>query len=574
MWELFVQFAITPRRVLWVLVLWQAISVLLMALGVWPEWVVWVNVALCAVFILITDTFEGLLLLIVSIPFFVVLPNRYLPDLPTWRVLFIWLFIMWLIRTFFKQKQYVQKVAHFRQMYREALILEQSKFGLLGTMVQRIDTRFFPWDKYIALFVFVALLSLIFAHFRVHAVKQILFLINIYLFYIVLINATTSRERIIDLIKYAAASTGIIVLLGYVQFIATLFTQPYYFWQYWATMVSKLYYGLGLANVLIYSNSWFSHLDGQQSLRMFSIMPDSHSFAMVAVFVIAFMLPLVSWYQGHPRPLLKAVTKRKYHIWYAIRFAGLAVILSGTRGMWVGMIPVLLISGFLFWRKFARSMVKKMLLVEVLIILFFVLTPAINYGLNWMRVARFNDNFLERAASIYDLQESSNVGRLQIWRESLAYSLTHPFGVGYGNFVVSLVRDIPPNATFEDVASEKNLRYNLPQKFVTAHSLYLNLLVELGLAGLLAFAVIWWEYFTRVWRFVRQHATEDNIFTMFVVANAFVMLWFLVYGIFDVTMFNDRVLMYLFISLGITGLILRRYESFDEAKTEQIATTA
>jgi len=49
---------------------------------------------------------------------------------------------------------------------------------------------------------------------------------------------------------------------------------------------------------------------------------------------------------------------------------------------------------------------------------------------------------------------------------------------------------------------------------------------------------------------------------MFMVSIALTMLWFLVYGIFDVTLFNDKVLMYFFISLGLTGIIARRYESF------------
>jgi O-antigen ligase len=568
MLRIFLKFAFTSRRVLWLLILWQLIAVMLMALGVWPEWVVWVNLILSVLFVLLVDPFEALLFLIASIPFYVAVPNRYFSALSSWRLLFIWLFVVWIMKAFFRQRQYVQKLLHFRQMYREAVILEQSKLAMIWATVRRIESRFFPWDKYLGLFVLVCLLSIMFAEFPVQSIKQIIFLINVYLLYLVLINVTTTRDRVIDLIKYAGVSAGIIVALGYVQFIATLFASPYYFWQYWAMMVSKLYYGLPLANVLAYSNSWFSYTAGRQDLRMFSIMPDSHSFAMVAVFCIGFLLPLVVWYRRDQAGKLswrETITSRSYYIWYAIRFSGFAVILSGTRGVWVGMLVPLVVSAWLYFRKFARPMMRKVLFAELLIILLFLLSPIINYGLNLFRVSQFKENFIDRAQSIYDLQEDSNVGRLIIWKDSVIYATTHPFGVGYGNFVVSLVDDIPSGTDFSQVGEEKNLRYNLPQKFVTAHSLYLNILVELGIVGLLVFVLFWWEFGSSVWRFVKAHKDDENIFTLSVVSITFTVLWFLGYAVFDVTLFNDKILMYFLIALGLIGIILRRYDSFEES---------
>ncbi len=563
------------RKILWIIVLWQFISVLLMGLGVWPDNVVWVNVVLIAAFIALTDPFDGLLLVIASIPFYVVIPNPYFASMPMWRILFVWLFIVWAGRTAIRQRDYFQKLIRFRQMYRRAREMKASKWELIMNTLARIDSRFMSWDKYLALFLFVLILSVLFAHFKLHAIKQIIFLINIYLVYVVLINATTTRERITDLIKYSAISTAIIVFLGYVQFIATLFSSPYYFWQYWAEMISRLYFGQPLANVLIYSNSWFSYTSGGQSLRMFSIMPDSHSFGMIAVLCMGFCLPLLSYYSGgkmthvNPKALWKVLTHRTYYIWYAIRFSGLAVILSGTRGIWVGMLPTLVISLYLYFRKFAVSMMKKVVIAQLLIILFFILAPAINYGLQQLRISRYEENFIDRARSIYDLGEDSNVGRIIIWKESLVYSALHPFGIGYGNFIVSIVRDVPPNYSFDQVSNEKNLRYNLPQKFVSAHSQYLNLLVEIGFAGLLSFLLFFGKALSAMWVFIQKHKNEENIFTMMVISMAMVFIWFLAYGIFDVTLFNDRILMYFFIALGTVGLILRRYDSQSEAFPEK-----
>jgi len=543
------------------LLLWQFISVLLMALGVWPGSVAWLNFALLSVFVIFFQPYESVLLLILSAPFYVVLPNRYLDSLPAWRLLFIELFAVWFIHLAIKQKAYWQK------LFSEGKKPKPNLGKIFLATARRLESRFLSWDKYVWLFLILALASTVFARFPWQGVKQVIFFINVYLFYIVFINVVTTREKVIEAVKYIVISLGIIVALGYIQFAATLFVAQYYFWQYWAIMVSRLYYGLHLANVLAYSNSWFSYAGSQQSLRMFSIMPDSHSFAMIAALFIGFALPFVfltgPLYRRTKNWLVKPFTKT-YALWTAIRFTGLAIILSGTRGMWVGMLLPLLVSIWLYAKKIVRPLAKKALISFLLILFFFALSPFINTGLNWFRLTYFKENFLQRVASIYDLQEESNVGRLIIWENSLKYSVSHPLGVGYGNFIVSLVPDIPANASFQQVAEQKNLRYNLPQKFVTAHSLYLNLLVELGFFGLLIFGLFAFEVLWVMWLFLRKHAGDVNFYTMTVLSAILTWLWFLGYSVFDVTIFNDRVLIFSLLGLGLAGIITRRYESFKE----------
>ncbi len=552
---------VTVERFIWLVVLWQLISVLLMALGVWPYLVAWVNFGLLAIGIVCMRSFEALLLFIISIPFYVVLPNPYFDSLSMWRPLAGVLFVSWLVRSYFAQRQYLTKVFWVRQRF------ELSQEGAFIKLLERIDSRFMWWDKYLGLFIVIGLVSAVFARFPSESIKQIIFLVNTYLVYIVAINAITNKEQVKKFMQYLAASTGIIVAIGFIQLIATFFTSQYYFWQYWALLVSRLYYGSGLADILAYSNSWFSYTGPTPSLRMFSIMPDSHSFGMVAVLLITFLIPLtylynksgVSWRQ--PKTM---ITSRNYYVWSAVRLAGLGVIFSGTRGLWVGMLAPLAISSFLYLKNVVKPVMKKAVVAYLLVILFFALSPLINQGLSFIRNTGSGEQFLDRAASIYDLQESSNAGRLIIWKDSLIYAVHHPFGVGYGNFVVSLVSDIPEGTTFEQAGDVKNLRYNLPQKFVTAHSVYLNILVELGIAGLLAFALFCFEFFRRVWHFIRHVAEEGMVYTAFVVLFALTLVWFLAYGVFDVTIFNDKILMYVLSALGLSGIIMRRYEGFTQ----------
>lgn len=549
----------TTERVIWFLVLWQLISVLLMALGVWPQSIAWLSFGLLSVVILFIRPFDALLLFVISMPFYVVLPNPYFDSLSMWRPLVIVLFVSWVMRLYVMHHQYLVKILMVRK-HREPF-----KLKTITNFIKLIDSNFMWWDKYLAVFIVIAVISTFFARFPQESFKQIIFLLNAYLLYVVVINSVTDRLQVKKLLHYLAASTGIIVALGFVQLIGTFFTSQYYFWQYWAIMISSLYYGTGLADILAYSNSWFSYTGSTPTLRMFSIMPDSHSFGMVAALLATFLIPLtfiyykpgISW--RNPKTLFGS---KNYFLWNVIRVSGLAIIFSGTRGLWVGMLAPLVISLLLYAKNVARPVLRKAVLAYLLVIVFFVLSPFINQGLNYVRQAGLEERFLDRAASIYDLQESSNVGRLIIWKDSLIYGIHHPLGVGYGNFIVSLVSDIPEGTSFEQAGEGKNLRYNLPQKFVTAHSLYLNILVELGILGLLAFGVFCLEFFRRVWKFTFKSKDEKMVYNAFVIVFALTFVWFLAYGVFDVTIFNDKVMLYVLSALGLSGIIMKRYEIF------------
>lgn len=543
---------------IFLLAIWQGFSLFLIAIGYWPQWLIYFNLGIILAYILLARPFEGLLLSVVSIPFYTVLPFVRLNNLTTWRLVFIWLFVVWLAKSYFS----------YRKGEREKIV------------------EFLGWDKYLGLFILMAVVLLPFSRYVVQSAKQMIFFLNIYLLYLVLVNIVKTKQQVISLVKFTALSLGLVVLIGYVQLIATLFTNMDIFWVYWADFISSLYYGQALASVLLYSNSWFSYTGGGRDLRMFSILPDSHSFALLAVFCIAYLLVLTYSFtkkskeedkNGHHRPLSwrqKEVNfvddqnkilgiKINYSLWSAIRFAGLAVILSGTRAVWAGMFAPLLATIYLIRKKLVRLMAEKYFWACVLVLLFFALAPLFNQGLNLIRVNRFKENFIDRAKTIYDIEESSNAIRLQVWKSGLKFAASHPLGVGLGNYIVSLdsaARDL----SYADVGNRVDERFNLPQKYVTAHNLYLNILIELGILGLIAFLLFWWKYYRKVWDFLKLYRLQNNLLTFFVIATALTFLWLLAASMFDVTFFNDRVLMYFFISLGLSGVIMRDYEQLKQ----------
>lgn len=545
----------TVQKIIWALVLWQFISVGLMAVGTWPPQVALVNTALLVLFIVLSKPFDSVLLLILSIPFYVILPNTIIDDIPMWRVLFALMFVVWFAHLLVSQRRWLVRLFQIQRWHSKTPFTGARLKEIWVNAYRRIDSRFMPWDKVAVLFIVLALLSLLIARFPIHGFKQILFIINIYLLYIVIINVVTDIEKIKQLIRHTMYSLGIMMLLGFVQYGATLVAEPYFFWQYWATMVSSLYYGFPLANVLIYSNSWFSYSGGTQSLRMFGVLPDTHAFGVISIFFLAFLAPQLQF--------VKKFWQSQYNKWYllaAVFLTSFAIIANGTRGVWLAMLAPMVLAVILLWRQVARPFMKVMMAIYGLIILLFVISPFITQGLNLIRTYDSEDNFLNRAGSIYNLSESSNVGRLEVWKSSIQYAAVHPFGLGYGNFIVSIVDRIPNRATYEEVAEKKDLRFNLPEEFVTAHSLYLQLLVELGFAGLLAFGLFWWEYFEQLVRFLKKHHFKNDFYVRLMLSLALAFIWLLAYGVFDLTILNDRVLMYLFIGLAISGLVFAKSE--------------
>lgn len=501
-------------------VAWQYVSVACIAVLNWPAAIIWLNLGLLLGFILLCPIYESLLLLILSIPFSVALPNTRFDSLPMWRILYIALFVIWLIRD---KKLKIKEI------------------------------KLLPWDKYLALFVSLGLVvGLVFGSFKLETIKQIFFWTNIYLLYLVLINTLKSKQQIFEVIRYVIWSLAIIVTLGFTQLFGTFFTNLDVFWVYWASNITKLYYGSNFASVAMYSNSWFSY-SGARQLRMFSIMPDSQSFAYICIISLCMGTALT-------RSVFKHIRK---WLWSGIRFAGLALILSGTRAVWVGMIVPFFAVLAAYYKNFQKHLAKKFIWPFLIIFVLFAASPLFNKALSYINFDAFQENFLQRASSIYDSSETSNQGRLQMWENSAYYGVTHPLGVGFGNFIISFNPD-SGSKNYNQLAQRVDKRYNLPAKNISAHSLYLQVLVETGFAGLAIFIFLWIVMLKYFWEFIKHYKHKED-FLVYFVAQAFLMvLWILTSAVFDITLLNDKVLMFFLINLGLAGVIVNRYQAIEE----------
>lgn len=535
-----------------VLLLWQLLSVYLMATGVWPASVAWLNLVLLLGYIILSPAFSGLLLVVASIPFYIVLPQPYSDTLSMWRPVVAVLFLKSLclssrgVSLRATWQSCLSLVTKFRLPRSQSLPRNDKTISI----VEKGWRSLFTYEKLGLVLFILAVLSLALARYPLRGASQLLFLLNIFLIYPVMVWAVKSRTQFVRLLTYGALSSGVVIALGYIQFTATLFSTTYYFWQYWAIRVASLYYGLSLAKVLQYSNSWVTVQGESKTLRMFSVMTSSHAFAMVCVLFLAFALPLLFVRVKKEIGVVESGRSFVRGVWVVVVFACLALIISGTRGVWAGMIPALLFVGFLYyWTRFKHYVVP-VFAAMLMVVILFEASPLLDRAFTWVRNSG-GEGTLERVASIIDPEETSNAGRLEMWKAASKYALKHPLGVGYGNFVVTLSQN--QDVSFEEVARQENNTYNLPQRYITAHSLYLQLLVELSVVGLLLFGLFWLAFFHRAWRYVAsQRVTAESVFitTLFLV-----FIWFLAYGVFDVTWLNDKILLYTFVLFGAARII-------------------
>lgn len=517
----------------------QAIFLYLIGISVLPIWFSWVTCGLLALSMLLLPLRDGLVLFVLSVPFFVALPNPYLETLNMWRPLVLLLVIRGTL-----------------------------EFGLPKIQPQHVRvwfSRLLSWEKLALLLVVWAGFTLLWASFPFEGLKQIIFILNAALLYPLVVYATRlqSWQKIFQSLKI---STGVIVALGFVQLFLSLIFEFYYFWQGWASNVAPLYFGPTLSRVFAYSNSWLAA--DLQSLRVFSVMASSHAYAVVCVFFLAAVIYTLSSESA------MTIHRRRW-LWAQVALASMGIVFSGTRGVWVGTLPVLAIA--VVWMLFAKGYFvgvlkslkvsrelfvqkkapMKAYLVAVFLLVFFIFTqPFITIGLAKLRYGFGSDSYT-RAISIVDLDEASNAGRLFIWKYALREYAHRPLGVGFDNFISILNTDNKPLEQFEN---ERNKGYNLPQRYITAHNLYLQLLVELSVVGLGIYVWMWVLFFKHVWAAlvkVGEYLKEND----FLVVSAMLFIWLLSYSFFDLTWLNDKILIYTFVWLALVRVTLQNQKN-------------
>lgn len=522
---------LTSLNVIFVL---QVIVILLVVLGLAPKELVLIFSGLMLWWLIFSPVKDSLLYFLASIPLFVALPlSQTFDQMANWRIFLSILFLAWFFRNFKTIWGWLKKQIWSPDLapYTTSCCAGLARGKFLSKLRNSVSLVTLS-----ALFLIIAILSLTQAQDIVAGIKKILFLSNIALLFFIVKGFCQSQENIILTLK-ALAVGGITVIFGWGIQLIFVFARPLHvFWHFWDSHVIDVFYGSGLAKLLSFSNTWFAYYESRPpTLRVFSFFPDSHSLAMFLLLMVPVFLALTVYNRGKGRKALARI------FWIGIALLFFGVALSGSRGAWVSFLPAVLAAGYIFFRKTDRPQAKKVFLSVVLFILMFAVSlayPLVLYKFQALQEGKeidFKDFFrmLERVRSVSDLDELSNLGRIEIWDMTLKSFSEHPWlGVGIGNYPLVIEKDISAG-----------------KKGASAHNLYLEVGNEIGVFGVIVFVLIFLEILKTAWLAFKK--SKAVFLKAYALSFGLYFIWILSYCLFDVVLFNDKVLL-LFVSL--TGI--------------------
>ena len=509
------------------------VLVLGVAFGFLPREAAFVVVALYAGYVLWAPISSGTELFVRSIPFFIALPiTDSFDNFNMWRILLAFLFLKWLITN----KRWLTLLAPLRSIDAIKAWIKTNRLEAFGLL-------------YFAL----AALTIVVAPDTLAAVKRLVYLANAAMLFIILRSIVAEDvRRAVPLMRGFALSAILVVLLGYVQFFAAYFAPAWIFHYWWGQVVSVNMFGAAWGDIVTnFGNTWFSYSGATLRLRMFSIFPDSHSFPMYVIMALPALLAVIILGKKILWPLIERPLRRDYvrqvlgkkYVWAVmtgLALIMLALILSGTRGIWVSVLGTLAVFSLLW---FVREGKRVLVPLAVVVILFTLMFP-VYFGI--LSFPHFQDTqfttsaSFERFRSIFDFGETSNQGRIYIWGKTLSYIKQSPaWGIGIGNYPLILVEPLSAS-----------------RAGASAHNLYLHIASTVGLVGLVVFLAFLFGLVRRSIQYIRT--SSQPLFRFYVAAMLFSLAWIGAYSMTDAALFDGRALLGFMVMVGIGVGIMRR----------------
>jgi len=428
----------------------EIIAFVYIVLGIVPRWWALVLAVGIAIYLLLVPLEEGVLFFIRSIPFFIALPiTQGFDSLNTWRIASLILFVKY-------------------------LFIFKPKFKLSPLLI---------------LF-FISILSIFVASDQILAIKRIIYFVNIAFIGVIIYYMKLKTE---DVVRNMLLPFIAVIIVGVLQLFSTYLFNFDQFMNFWADRVQYHQYGYNWVQIIFTSgHTWIAEFAGTISLRVFSLLTDSHAFPVFALL-------------GIPALIASSLKPKWKYLLLAIAF--LLIILSGTRGIWLASLVAL--AGALYLKKFRMHL----LVFYLLFIAAFgiILSPQFHLGGDAKLLSK-------RLSSILDSGETSNTQRLAIWKKSLASIARHPLlGVGIGNFPVVLDQDV-----------------SKAKAGSSAHNLYLHIAAEMGIPALILALM----FFYRFLRSCYLKASNPYFAALFLYGA-----WILVYSLVDIALIEERALL-------------------------------
>ena len=311
------------------------------------------------------------------------------------------------------------------------------------------------------IFIILAFVSIIFSHNLSWSFRKLAFVLSFTpLFFVALyffIQPKNWRPAIIALVAGGSLISFLAIIQFLLQFIFGI--DPVY--NFLAKNITPLFLGNSFSQAVLAYPSWLVNSEGTTYMRAIANFPDPH---------------MLAYYLGMLAPWAIALwsTSKKHKLLFFIAFLLIIIgdIMTFTRGSYIALIA----SSFVVLPIVSRKTAGKLLFGIFVFIILLITMP--------------HGPVTGRFVSSFDTQEGSNQARLSNWEQAAAIIVSHPLGVGIGNYSLSIKSDAA---------------YREP---IYAHNLYMDIAAELGIPALLVFILILFFSFKGFW----QAAKNNNFF--------------------------------------------------------------
>lgn len=350
-------------------------------------------------------------------------------------------------------------------------------------------------------FLGIVLVSLLWVKEPALAFPKILFLFNLLpLIFVWADLAERAPRQAETLVRVLVLSAGVAAFVGISIFFAQFIFGVSEVFHFMVDRVLPFFLGQELGTLVANYPSLLVNIDGQTVLRVTGFFPDPH--------VAAFFFGMCGFLA---LGLARSNQKRRYLFAAAVLF--LADILSFSRGGYIGLIVGALTYSALVVPAFSSKHAMRFALV-------------LAFGI--VLLGLFGQSVLSRFATSFSLADTSSIERLTLWREAVTTISEHPFiGVGIGNYL-----------------SSARPLYQAGTPFY-AHNLYLDIAVEIGLIGLLAFIALITSAFRRLFQMRKYHPSLPAFIAALSLYGA--------HSIFETALFSLHVTMVLALILALSA---------------------
>jgi len=358
-------------------------------------------------------------------------------------------------------------------------------------------------------FLILSCFSLIGAENILWGIRKIIFFLSIFPIYFLSVALINNYKKIKKTILVLSISGSFLALVGLFQFLSQFVFGLEKTYSFWAINILPIFSGFNLGSMILAYPSWLVNISGETIMRVFSLFSDPHMLSFYLGLIVSLLVGLIY------------ITKiNKFLLFIAYLLVFITLLLTFSRGAYIAIIVSFLILAFLFWKYLDN---KKIAIILCLSLLIFIIPGT---------------SISDRFYGSFDLNEGSNIGRLEMWQMAGKIGMNSFWGgIGLGNY--SLLVD-------------SEFDYRNP---ATAHNLYLDIFSEIGFFGLIFWLLL---ILGTIWQALKKLKILDNkkqkCILICLISS---LVYFFIHSFFETAIYQPSVLALLMIILGLFSVLLK-----------------